>query len=129
MSGTLREILKGERIRGISGALLQGVRVQDISEAVFPISVRSLREAFSKALRKAEVEDFRFRDLRHAFATRLVQNGVDIYKAKEPLGHKPLAMTMRYAHHYPESLRRLLQFCYIRGCRSCGNPEKSFRIN
>ncbi len=60
MSGPLREVLKDVRIRGVSGALLQGVRVKDISEAVFPISVRSLREAFSKALRKAEIEDFRF---------------------------------------------------------------------
>ena len=43
--------------------------------------------------------------MRHTFATRLVQNGVDLYKMKELLGHKTLAMVMRYAHHYPESLR------------------------
>ena len=53
--------------------------------------------------------------MRHTFATRLVQNGVDLYKVKELLGHKTLAMTMRYAHHYPESLRssvELLDMCY-----------------
>jgi site-specific recombinase XerD len=61
-------------------------KVVNISSRVFPISVRSLREAFDKALRKARIEDFHFHDLRHTFATRLVQNGVDIYKVKELLG-------------------------------------------
>ncbi len=84
---------------------LRGIKVRDISGRVFPISDRSLRVAFGKALSKANITDFHFHDLRHTFATRLVQNGVDVYKVKELLGHKTIAMTMRYAHHYPESLR------------------------
>jgi integrase len=90
-------------------------RVVDISSRVFPISVRSLRKAFEKALNKSGIENFHFHDLRHTFATRLVQNGVDIYKVKELLGHKTITMTMRYAHHYPESLRSsvtVLDNCY-----------------
>jgi hypothetical protein len=72
-------------------------------------------DPFDKTVLKAGLEDFRFHDLRHTFATRLVQNGVDLYKVKELLGHKTLAVTMRYAHHYPESLRasvELLDSCY-----------------
>jgi hypothetical protein len=61
--------------------------------------------AFYSARKKAGLEDVRFHDLRHTFATRLVQAGVDLYVVKELLGHKSLKMTMRYAHHYPESLR------------------------
>lgn len=94
---------------------LRAVRVRDISGRVFPIAVRSLRAAFEKILIKAGIENFHFHDLRHTFATRLVQNGVDLYKVKELLGHKTLAMTMRYAHHYPESLRasvETLDICY-----------------
>ena len=77
--------------------------------------MRSLREAFQKVLKKSGIEDFHFHDLRHTFATRLVQNGVDIYKVKALLGHKTITMTMRYAHHYPESLRSsvtVLDNCY-----------------
>lgn len=90
-------------------------RVVDISGRVFPRAVRSLRAAFDKTLDKAEITDFHFHDLRHTFATRLVQNGVDLYKVKELLGHKTINMTMRYAHHYPESLRssvEILDNCY-----------------
>jgi integrase len=94
---------------------LRTVRVRDISGRIFPIAIRSLRVAFEKTLKKAEIENFHFHDLRHTFATRLVQNGVDLYKVKELLGHKTLAMTTRYAHHYTESLRasvEVLDNCY-----------------
>ncbi|HXX57524.1 MAG TPA: tyrosine-type recombinase/integrase [Thermodesulfovibrionales bacterium] len=80
-------------------------RVVDLSGKVFPVSVRCLRQAYDKVLVKAGLKDCHFHDLRHTFATRLVQNGVDLYKVKELLGHKTIQMTMRYAHHYPESLR------------------------
>jgi len=88
---------------------LQSIKVRDISGRVFPIAARSLRVAFEKALAKSGIRDFRFHDLRHTFATKLVQNGVDLYKVKELLGHKTLAMTTRYAHHYPESLRSSIE--------------------
>ncbi len=66
---------------------------------------RNLMRSYYIALEKAEIQDFRFHDLRHTFATRLVQRGVDIYKVQRLLGHKTPAMTQRYAHHSPESLR------------------------
>jgi integrase len=65
----------------------------------------NLEKAFHSALAKASIEDFRFHDLRHCFATKLVQRGVDLYKVQLLLGHKTPLMTQRYAHHYPESLR------------------------
>ena len=75
------------------------------SETHTPLESGHLRRAFRVALKKARIEDFHFHDLRHTFATRLVQAGVDIYKVQRLLGHKSPVMTQRYAHHYPESLR------------------------
>ncbi len=62
-------------------------------------------KAFNDALEKAGIENFRFHDLRHTFATRLAQAGVDLYKISKLLGHKDIKMTQRYAHHCPDSLR------------------------
>lgn len=70
-----------------------------------PLDKGNIRRAFCATLKKTGIEDFRFHDLRHTFATRLVQAGVDIYKVQVLLGHKSPVMTQRYAHHYPESLR------------------------
>jgi integrase len=61
--------------------------------------------AFYIVMRKAGIKDFRFHDLRHTFATRLAQAGVDLYKISKLLGHKDIKMTQRYAHHCPDSLR------------------------
>lgn len=94
---------------------LNMIKLRDLSGRVFPLSGWSVRQAFDKTVEKAKIKNFRLHDCRHTFATRLVQNGVDLYKVKELLGHKTLAMTMRYAHHYPESLRssvELLDNCY-----------------
>ena len=69
------------------------------------IDPHNLRREFRKALKNAKIENFHFHDLRHSFATRMIQSGVDIYKVQRLLGHKSPIMTQRYAHHYPESLR------------------------
>ncbi|MBE9528525.1 MAG: site-specific integrase, partial [Proteobacteria bacterium] len=66
---------------------------------------RNLARAFSQAREKAVVEEFRFHDLRHTFATRLAHAGVDLYTVAKLLGHKDIRMTQRYAHHSVESLR------------------------
>ncbi len=72
---------------------------------VFPISASSARHAFDEAVERAGIKNFHFHDLRHTFATRLVQAGVNLYTVKELMGHESIKTTERYAHHYPESLR------------------------
>ncbi|KAA0249029.1 MAG: site-specific integrase [Candidatus Jettenia sp. AMX1] len=62
-----------------------------------------------KVLQKAGIGNFHFYDLRHTFATRLAQKGIDIYTIAKLLGHKDIRMTQRYAHHCPESLRGAIQ--------------------
>jgi len=63
------------------------------------------QKAFKAALKKAKIEGFRFHDLRHSFASRLAQSGVDPYAIQRLLGHKTFTTTQRYAHHCSESLR------------------------
>lgn len=68
----------------------------------------NFREAFERAVAKAEIQDFRFHDLRHTFASDLVIKGVDLYTVSKLLGHSTIEMTQRYAHLAPDALKRAM---------------------
>jgi integrase len=57
-----------------------------------------LKKGFKRAVKLAGIPKIRFHDLRHTFATRLVQAGVDIITVQHLLGHARISMTARYAH-------------------------------
>ncbi len=88
-----------------------------------PINIHELRWGFESALKAAGIGDFRWHDLRHSFATRLAQNGVDLFTIQKLLGHKSFAMTQRYAHHCEESLRRGITVLdgYVEGLKTEGS--------
>jgi integrase len=65
----------------------------------------NLNRDWYRALKKSGPNDFRFHDLRHTFASRLVMAGVDLYRVQMLMGHKTPAMTLRYAHLSPQHLR------------------------
>lgn len=82
-----------------------------------------LKRSFNALCLKANVENFRFHDLRHTSATRMVGAGVPITMVKDILGHSDIHTTMRYAHaiteqsleaietlsHYAERNRKVIE--------------------
>jgi integrase len=68
-----------------------------------------IRKAFQKALREANISDFKFHDLRHTAASHMAMNGATQGELMEVLGHRSPAMTRRYAHFSKEHIARILQ--------------------
>jgi integrase len=73
-----------------------------------PDGARILRidRSFHRAMRAAGIEEFRFHDLRHTFASHLTIRGVPLETIGALLGHKDPKMTKRYAHLSPTTLKQ-----------------------
>lgn len=65
---------------------------------VHPKQPLDLRTPWETALRKAEIENFHWHDLRHTAASYLAMNGASPQEIAAVLGHKTLQMVKRYAH-------------------------------
>lgn len=65
--------------------------------------------AFRKAVADAGIEDFRFHDLRHTFATRLLRRSRNLKLVSKCLGHTMLETTSRYAHVLVDDMRAELE--------------------
>ena len=76
-------------------------------DAVFPF--KSVRTAFENACQRAKIKGLRFHDLRHTFASRLVDSGVDLITVKELLGHHSVRMTERYVHRNEKQKRQAVE--------------------
>jgi integrase len=84
--------------------LLSDLLKKTTSPLVFPSNRKpgekllDVKKGFKKAVQLAGIPHFRFHDMRHTFATRLVRAGVDIVSVQHLLGHSKITMTARYAH-------------------------------
>ena len=64
----------------------------------------SLENAWRRAVKAADIEDFRFHDLRHEAVSRLFERGLNVMEVSAISGHKTLQMLRRYTHLRAEDL-------------------------
>lgn len=86
------EVLRTWRPKNARGLVFEGRNGQ----------LGSVKTSWGAVIEAAKIEDFTFHDLRHTFASRLVQAGVSLAVVRDLLGHASIQMTERYAHLAPD---------------------------
>lgn len=105
---TLHETKNGERrILPLTGHALELIKQHSkIRQLTCPLvfpgknlqTPIDIRTPWETAVKRAEIADFRFHDLRHSAASYLAMNGASLAEIAEILGHKTLQMVKRYSH-------------------------------
>lgn len=95
-------------------AILKDIKKRSESEYVIasradPVSVRSYQRSFALLLQRLKVPHKGFHALRHTFATRALECGMDVKTLSEILGHKNASITLnRYVHSLMEHKQEMM---------------------
>jgi integrase len=103
-----RTVPMEDRVAGELDRLFQDSATQSDDDLVFahpatgkPIDRSRLLKRFKAALRRAEVREVRFHDLRHTFGTRMAAAGVPMRTLQGFMGHRDFQTTLIYADYAP----------------------------
>jgi integrase len=105
-----RSVPLADRLAGELDRLHQQTLHRRDDELVFahphtgkPIDRSRLLKRFKAALRRGEVREVRFHDLRHTFGTRMAAQGVPMRTLQELMGHRDFKTTLIYADYAPSA--------------------------
>ena len=106
-------------LRNDAVAVLKDWRAQSRGGGlVFPSPVTgkkigSVKTAWRNLMAAADIQDFRFHDLRHTFASWLVMQGASLFTVQKLMTHSSAEMTQVYAHLSDDHLRQAVE-CRVR---------------
>lgn len=99
-------------------------RQKYVKGQLYPITYRGLQTTFKRHREQAGISDFRFHDLRHTAASRILRGSKNLKAVQAVLRHEDIATTMRYAHVLDDDVRSAIQSGHD---HTTSNPTKTPR--
>lgn len=89
--------------------------------------IHSVKVAFATALRKSKIQNFKFHDLRHTFASHMIMRGASMKEIQEILGHTTMTMTLRYSHLSQEHKNKAVNL--LNGLTAYGTQTENIDVS
>ena len=133
-NGERREIPINDNLYGALTGIIRQINVKYVFFNPHTLKpYKDIKKAFSAALGKSHILDFRFHDLRHTFASQLVMKSVDLATVRDLMGHKDIKMTLRYSHlsktHLKDAVNVLNKKNYYRFTTTTGKEGNAEPAN
>lgn len=101
-----RHSISEELYHTIWNGILGGASRDDVWPGREPNApINNPQKCFNAALRRAEIKGCRIHDLRHTYASTLVNAGATLFEVQKALGHASSQITQRYSHLTDNTLR------------------------
>lgn len=124
-NGEPRGIPMTVRVREIMGGILKH---QTGDSLLFSTPKRTIQARFAAYRGAANLSDVVLHSLRHTFASRLVQSGVDLYRVSRLMGHSSIKVTERYAHLAPVDLKQAINVLEQAAKRHTSMPPTAWHV-
>ena len=76
---------------------------------MFPVSANAFQLSWERVKLRAQIENFRFHDLRHEAISRFFELGLSVPEVSLISGHKDARMLFRYTHLKPENVAKKIE--------------------
>ena len=104
-AGKIRRVPISNKLKEVLNSLPKYNDTYIFTSMITNKPMRDIDYYWYKIRKEANLNDVRIHDLRHTFASILVNKGISLYEVQKLLGHSSITMTQRYAHLSNESLR------------------------
>lgn len=104
LSGTAVELLRDIRQRNETFHISTKQADYLFQNPRFRKPYQTFHSSWERIRQRAELPDVRIHDLRHTYASLLINKGASLYEVQKLLGHYHISMTERYAHLMPDTL-------------------------
>ncbi|MCP4289322.1 MAG: site-specific integrase [Gammaproteobacteria bacterium] len=89
----------------------------------YPVTFNGLKTQWKRIRAQANVENFRFHDFRHNFASKLLRQTGNLKLVQKALNHADIKTTVRYAHVLDDELRAALEL--VQGDQKSRNRSRN----
>ena len=88
---------------------LKSKKKETLKDLVFPVSANAFQLSWERVKLRAQIENFRFHDLRHEAISRFFELGLSVPEVSLISGHKDARMLFRYTHLKPENVAKKIE--------------------